>query len=124
MNYFILESNIRKSFIELKKVHPELPFMDVGWGNGYALVFKGHPFYGKHYDDASEVISIHGGLTYSGPVEQLFIELPEEYIGGWAFGFDTGHYQDTLQRWPEQAVLEEARELFTQLLDIHLKQIF
>lgn len=124
MQYFVLESPMRMRFMEVYKNYPDMPKMDLGWGNGYALVFKGHPLYGKHYDDASDIVSIHGGLTYSGPIETLLVEVPKEQIGGWVFGFDTGHFEDTLAMWPEEAVLKEAKELALQLLDIHLKQIF
>lgn len=43
----------------------------VGYANGYVAVPTGHPLHGKHYDEADEVIDIHGGLTFSEPVEEI-----------------------------------------------------
>lgn len=54
--------------------------------NGYVRIPKAHKFYGKSYsDDVVEDIECHGGLTFSGDLED---------DGDWYIGFDTAHYQD------------------------------
>ena len=70
-----------------------------GWGNGYVNIPKGHPWYGKHYDNI-RCGYIHGGLTYS--------EQEGEF---WVIGFDTAHIGDTPERWPKYKVYEEAMKL-------------
>jgi len=54
---------------------------------GYVGLPKGHPDYGKHYDDIDDSIEVHGGLTFSGYWEELQDQL-------WYLGFDCGHAQD------------------------------
>ena len=34
--------------------------MNHGWGNGYVVIFKGHPMYGKHYMDVEVLVDVHG----------------------------------------------------------------
>ena len=87
--------------------------MDHGWGNGYVVVEKGHPLHGKHYDYI--YTTIHGGITYCGELvpNDRFIDVinDDKYIGGWIFGFDTFHWQDTKETWPKHRVEEEAERL-------------
>lgn len=89
-------------------------YSDVGHSNGYVALPEGHPCYEMGYDDIHEKyeISVHGGLTFSymggdGPWA--------EYPGMWIVGFDTCHHMDTLERWPQEAVQEEANKLKAQL---------
>jgi hypothetical protein len=95
------------------------PFMKnkVGWGNGYVLVDKTSPWWGKHYDEVD--CKVHGGLTFSEEVTSDFInswpELSPPDIGMWCFGFDTAHYQDNPHVWPKSRVEEETQNLFDQL---------
>jgi hypothetical protein len=57
----------------------------LGHLNGYVAIPKGHPFYGSSYDTLSEVIDVHGGLTYSDE---------DKEAGEWVFGFDCSHAGD------------------------------
>ena len=50
---------------------------------GYVDVPKGHPAYGKHYDNVP--VEVHGGLTFAEGVDNT---------AAWRFGFDCGHYMD------------------------------
>jgi len=76
---------------------------EMGARNGYCSVSMGHPFYKKKYSgdpvsdlkhDIDQVISAHGGITYSGDLEwalDLDHTLPKHY---WWFGFDCLHAND------------------------------
>lgn len=64
-------------------VHP------FGFKNGYLKIPQGHSWYGKHYDELNEYISVHGGLTFSGHLDDSHI-LGEGY---WV-GFDCAHCFD------------------------------
>lgn len=55
---------------------------------GYVRLPKGHPFYGKHYDDLD--LDVHGGLTYSREAED----------GTWKIGFDCAHLGDLVPMNP------------------------
>ena len=99
---------------EMRTVHMKM--MEVGWGNGYALIPLGHPYHGVHYDDID--ISVHGGLTYSSFVSSdqiAMFHLDSEDLGKWCVGFDTSHYEDSIERWPKFAVEAEAKNLSEQL---------
>lgn len=96
------------------------PVITRGWGNGYVAVPPSHCLHGLDYDavyymfeDEAHQINIHGGLTYSnfGDGEKV----PKDW---WVFGFDTGHWNDSLEKWPKKAVIEETMSLFWQLLNI------
>ena len=89
---------------------------DFGWGNGYVIVPKGHALYGKHYNDIN--VDAWGGLTFSeesSSMSYVSPNLPE----GWMVGFDTCHYQDTLERWSMQRVMEETCNVADQIVDIN-----
>lgn len=45
--------------------------VDFGWGNGYVIVPKGHPWHGVDNDHVDLPESINGGLTFSSPVNEL-----------------------------------------------------
>ena len=51
--------------------------------NGYVSIPKGHPCHGMDYDAVNDLVSIHGGLTYS-----------EKLDRGKKFGFDCSHAGD------------------------------
>lgn len=101
-----------KCFIKKSRLHNES-----GWGNGYVVLPKGHPYNGVHYNDIP--INIHGGLTFSKSVEDLILqdwdELTPEDIGGWVIGFDTEHWGDSLKNWPVDALFYELVDLIRQL---------
>lgn len=109
---------------------------DFGWGQGYVLLPKIHPFYGIHYDDID--VDIHGGLTFSNKFESKhFLNWIEEYeIGGditidnyqffddyWMIGFDTSHAGDDSFRWSKNNVLNEANKLLDQCINNNIKEI-
>jgi len=88
-----------------------------GWGNGYVVIFKGHPMYGKNYDEVP--IDIHGGLTFSKYANEIdWPEITEEMKDGWVFGFDTAHYSDDMERWPKEGVKRETEHLKSQLVEM------
>ena len=85
------------------------PFnMSGAFGNGYVVIPKGHHLYGKDYSDKIfDDIKVNGGLTYS--------EEEWENLGlggdGWVLGFDTQHFHDSFERWPdEESVMKEQQE--------------
>jgi hypothetical protein len=91
-----------------------------GWGNGYVAIPPSHVLYKKDYDrvfylleDTEYQISVHGGLTYSDFGDGDI--APKDW---WVFGFDTSHFQDCMNTWPKERVIEETKELFIQLLEI------
>lgn len=95
-----------------------MKMMEVGWGNGYALIPIGHPLHGKNYEEIDEFVSVHGGLTFSNLIDADLIRhfnLEEEDIGKWCVGFDTCHFEDNIQRWPKEFVQAEADSLARQL---------
>lgn len=99
------------------KVMSHLAGIDTGWGNGYAVIPKGHPMHGKHYDEIN--VDVHYGLTFSASVDELNLdkwpEITDEDKGGWVVGFDTAHLGDDLARWPQESVEAEAKRLAEQL---------
>lgn len=96
-----------------------------GWGNGYVLIPAGHPLHGKDYDDINEYVEVHGGLTFSKLVDEELIErsendepkLDNNDIGKWMVGFDTAHWNDTIQNWPKERVQRETESLKQQLMN-------
>lgn len=61
---------------------------------GYVGVPKGHPLFGKHYNEVHEKhrVDVHGGLTYSeGCGGAVCHNSPED---AWWFGFDCAHSGD------------------------------
>jgi len=91
------------------------PVMKKGWGNGYVAVPPTHPAYKMDYDTLLYPIEIHGGLTYTDFGNG--IDAPKDW---WVFGFDTSHYNDSLENWPKEAVEAETKRLYCQLLYIEL----
>jgi hypothetical protein len=95
-----------------------------GWGNGYVVIPPDHPLWGKSYDELNEHIDIHGGLTYASFVfmnGHWWEEIPHTVNPeGWVVGFDTNHYEDTLELWPKEAVILETSRLMGQLMKFKL----
>jgi hypothetical protein len=58
-------------------------FQPIYFRCGYVGVEKGHPLYKKNYGQINA--SVHGGLTFSGWLDESKT---------WWFGFDCGHYGD------------------------------
>jgi len=110
---------MKNKILSFIKENTWLPGMKHGWGNGYVVIFKGHPMYGKHYDEVP--VDVHGGLTFSESVNSVigdFPELTEEMKDGWVFGFDTAHYCDDMERWPKEAVERETENLKSQFVEL------
>jgi hypothetical protein len=88
-----------------------------GWGNGYVAIPPGHCLYELSYDEVywkmGDILSVHGGITYSNFGDG--VNAPKNW---WVFGFDTCHYNDSLDKWPESAVIEETKSFFWQLVKI------
>lgn len=82
---------------------------DAGWGNGYVVIPKDHPFWGAPYE-CLPIGYIHGGLTYSEPEDNGH--------EGWCVGFDTCHYGDTKENWTRDRVLQEANKLLKEMIQI------
>jgi hypothetical protein len=104
---------------------------EFGWGNGYVLLPKFHPFYGVDYDDID--VNIHGGLTFGQKFDGgYFLEWVEgveidgditldnfnDFDGYWIIGFDTSHYGDNSYICSKSYVLNETNDLLDQCLDI------
>ena len=96
-------------------------FCPHGWGNGYVLIPKGHPLHGKEYDFINQFVHIHGGLTFAEKIEAKHLDtwpqLTADDVGKWMVGFDTCHFDDTIQKWPKERVIEHTEELKNQLLN-------
>ena len=108
---------MKNKIITFVRENTWLNFREHGWGNGYAVVFKGHPAYGKDYLDID--VYVHGGLTYTDSVNSSNWDgLTEEMKDGWVFGFDTAHYCDDMERWPKEAVERETENLKSQFVEL------
>jgi hypothetical protein len=88
-----------------------IPYMETGWGNGYVILPKDHPYYGMHYDEIP--VNVHGGLTYSEKGSDNPNISQDEDV--WVVGFDTAHLNDNLHNWDEDAVNKETARLLAQL---------
>lgn len=85
------------------------------WVNGYVGVGIDHPLYQQEYNDAGfgraepeRYLEVHGGLTFSGKMEDSDL---------WWFGFDTNHCNDGPHTKNEQYVSEQCEELARQLAE-------
>lgn len=119
-----INSTVNNKFNRVSSVFPMMPAgYEVGYANGYVAVPKGHPFFGKGYDDVN--VSVHGGLTFATSGSNIAKNLPETQVlegniqnlddNWWVFGFDTCHYMDNLENWPREAVIAETLSLKKQL---------
>jgi len=75
-----------------------------GWGRGYVGLPNYHPYFGLKYDDLN-FLSVHGYITYSGLVNEL-----------WIIGFDTNHYGDNLENCNFKYVYSETIKLKNQCM--------
>ena len=90
--------------------------LDGGNFNGYVAVLPEHPFYGKDYDEVSDLLSkkgfyVHGGLTFANDDKDFCPELSKHFPDYWIFGFDTRHAGDTAAYWTEERTWEETEKL-------------
>lgn len=99
----------------------QVPGVPRGWGNGYVVLDKGHPMYGKDDDEINKHVSIHGGITCTVKVIEAMLhperwpQLTKHDLDKWVVGFDTSHSGDTLKKWPNYRVLNETEWLYNQL---------
>lgn len=76
---------------------------------GYVGIPKWHPFYKKNYSELNKYVIIHGGLTFSDFNEDKCL---------WIIGFDTNHYNDDINNFPYDFVLNETKYLREQCLKL------
>ena len=124
-----------------KIIAPEFKF-DFGYGNGYVLIPKGHPFYNKNCDDIEFIsdygLNVHGGITFCEYFDSdNFLELikDREFCGDvnlenykkfdryWIIGFDTNHYGDNKNNCSKEYVIKETEYLLDKCLDDSIKDI-
>jgi hypothetical protein len=66
---------------------------DAGYLSGYVGIPRGHSLYGVDFNDVEEsnvLITVHGGLEFSGPTPENGRERPDL----WYFGFSCDHFED------------------------------
>lgn len=100
-----------------------------GWGNGYVCIPEGHPLHGLSYDDIHRLyeIDVNGGLTFAekGSACRSDKWVSPDFVNDndWVVGFDTAHYGDTIEQWPDEtSVLKEAERLAEQIDAIRSKK--
>lgn len=112
----VKKEDYRGYTIVVKKFHENgyYPFLiDTGinntWFCGYAVIPEDHPFYGADYDDVEGDVDVHGGLTFSGELDE---------IDGFLLGFDCNHFGDSPEVEDEEYTLSECKRLVDQLIEI------
>ena len=82
---------------------------------------------GKSWDDddaLDNMVDVHGGITFDSPMSDLAdcaivpitsIPDPDTLKKFRCIGFDTLHYGDTKEKWPEDAVKAETIRLMEQI---------
>lgn len=97
---------------EYKSLKCKVKFLFQSYRCGYVGVQKGHPDYGKSYDDVD--VDVHGGLTYGEQGEDNFYWL----------GFDCAYSGDFIKGvsehkgdffWTLEEVIKETNKLAEQL---------
>lgn len=104
----------------------DLPDFNHGYGNGYVAVSMNElklSHLVKLVYDNSCTIEVHGGITfydfgkvcaeYFSNIEWIDDEV--DLVKYFVFGFDTCHYNDTLETWPREKVIEETLHLKEQI---------
>lgn len=76
------------------------------WYCGYVEVKKGSKFYGKDYRDIETEFDVHGGLTFSGELED---------VEGYFFGFDCAHFGDSPFDQDANYTLKMCKKLVNQI---------
>lgn len=111
MIWYVIENEQLKPNKLNKKIDKALQF---GWGNGYVAVPPSHCLHGVDYgDEVDQKLYVHGGITYSQFGDG--VNAPKDW---WIFGFDCMHWNDNLETWSEEKVIEETMSLFWQLLEL------
>ena len=99
---------------------------ECGYADGYVAVPPHHPLWGLHYDRVNELVSVHGGLTYSRAYNErlvsdaILLSEDEVPVDSWIFGFDTIHYGDNLENCSEAFCKSETIKLVEQFKKIKL----
>lgn len=107
-----------------------------GWGNGYILLPKEHPWYGKDYDNIP--VNIHGGLTFGEKFNYEYfpkwiedrnfygdinLDNYKEFNDYWIIGFDTAHSGDNSSNCSKSFVISETDNLLNQCLNDDIQEI-
>lgn len=99
-------------------------YYQCGYGNGYVILPPGHRYYGVDYEHIE--CSVHGGLTFSKSVKDIkhtmFDFKSHNIEDGWVIGFDTCHYNDSLENFPKSRVIEEVMNLKKQMYQVKNKR--
>lgn len=82
---------------------------------GYIAIPKGHPFYGKHYDEID--IEVHGGLTFS-EFSDFFKDYEDGNAPYWWIGFDFNHYGDDFEIQDIDYAVNECEKMAVQCKEI------
>lgn len=73
-------------------------FLEGGWRCGYIGVRADHPLHGVNMDDYPGNYTPHGGITFSGYINNNHVinigNLPKIDVDRWYFGFDCAHCGD------------------------------
>lgn len=83
------------------------------WYCGYVAIPEDHPYYGLDYEEVEDDIDVHGGLTFSGKLED---------VDGFLLGFDCAHAGDNPGVQDEEYTLSECKSLVDQLIEIDKKE--
>lgn len=100
---------VRKLSWKPWKINTSLYPINSYWYCGYVELPKDSPFYGMDYELLEPFISVHGGLTFSGEIEE---------IDGYLIGFDCAHADDNPINQNENYTLKECESLVDQLISL------
>lgn len=76
------------------------------WYCGYVEIKKGSKFYGKDYREIDTEFDVHGGLTFSGELED---------VEGYFLGFDCAHFGDSPFYQDANYTLKMCKKLVNQI---------
>jgi len=117
MKWFVVKSHLRDHLLKAYTKAGIASPLDVGWGNGYVVIPKDHPWF--NVEEHLMPVNVNGGITFSSIINlemlEIWKELDEQDIGDYLIGFDTGHYNDTFKKWPKKRVIQETIELERQI---------
>lgn len=121
MRWFIKQMDL--FILEGEKIQRNL---NLGWGNGYVILDKNHPWYRIGYKEIP--VEVHGGLAYGAVIDKGMIhawkeDLSEEDEGKYLIGFNTAHYGDNQDNCNREYVEEQAVELFYQCFNKYLEDV-
>lgn len=129
MKWFVIPSKFREKYQEalenntIPASNQHSPELLGGWGNGYVLLEKWHPYYGINYYKIP--VDVHGGLTFgmivSKQLLKTYAELTEDDIGKYMIGFDTAHHNSMPMFGTKKAVEEETIRLLKQCYGVDIE---